>query len=274
MKWRGAACLAWLLVGCGSAAPEPLLLASTTSTEDSGLLDVLLPAFQQADPRYQVRLLAVGSGEALALGRRGDADVLLVHAPAAEEEFMTAGHGRSRRAAMSNDFVLLGDASDPARIRGSRDVVDALARIARAKAQFISRGDQSGTHVKERELWRAAGLDSLALRGPGGVRGWYVEVGQGMADALRVAHETGSYVLSDRGTFLALSDGLRLEVLVEGDPRLRNPYSVIVAQAAKNGVGAEAFANWITGSEAQDLIARFGRDRFGQPLFFPETGPR
>ena len=273
MKRRGAACLAWLLVACGSAAPEPLLLASTTSTEDSGLLDVLLPAFQHAHPNYQIRLLAVGSGEALALGRRGDADVLLVHSPAAEEAFMTAGHGRSRRAVMSNDFVLLGDASDPARIRGSRDVVDALSRIAHAKAQFISRGDQSGTHVKERELWRAAGLDSLILRGPG-VRGWYVEVGQGMADALRVAHETGSYVLSDRGTFLALSDGLRLEVLVEGDPRLRNPYSVIVAQAAKNGVGAEAFADWITGNEAQQLIARFGRDRFGQPLFLPETGLR
>jgi tungstate transport system substrate-binding protein len=269
-----AAFLIWLLLaGCGRQ-PEPLVLASTTSTEDSGLFDVLLPAFERTHPNYQIKLLAVGSGEALALGRRGDADVLLVHSPAAEAAFMKAGHGSSRRAVMSNDFVLLGDSVDPAGIRGGRDAVVALSRIAQTRARFISRGDQSGTHVKERELWLAAGRDTPGLSARGELREWYVEVGQGMADALRVANETRSYVLSDRGTYLALSGGLRLNVLVEGDPRLRNPYSVIVAQQAKNPVGAEVFAQWITGEEAQERIAGFGRDRFGQPLFFPDSETR
>lgn len=262
-----------LLTGCGAQQPEPLILASTTSTDDTGLFDVLQPAFERTHANYQVKLLAVGSGEALALGRRGDADVLLVHSPAAEAEFMEAGYGTSRRAVMYNDFVLLGDSVDAAGIRGIGDVAAAFSQIAQARARFISRGDQSGTHMKERELWLAAGRDTSALSARE-LGTWYVEVGQGMADALRVASETRSYVLSDRGTYLALSSGLRLQVLVEGDARLRNPYSVIVTRQAKNRAGAEAFAQWITGKEAQDLIASFGRDRFGQSLFFTGTGTR
>jgi tungstate transport system substrate-binding protein len=266
--WLFAICV----IGCGQPDSQPIVLASTTSTEDSGLFGVLLPVFAATHPKYQVKLLAVGSGEALELGRRGDADVLLVHSPEAEARFEAEGHAVSRRQVMYNDFVLLGDSSDSARIRGQRDVAVGLAAIATARARFVSRGDQSGTHAKELELWRASGSDPSALAAGGAANAnWYVQVGQGMAESLRVANERHAYILSDRGTYLAMSSGLQLQVLVEGDPRLRNPYSVIVVKRAKNAEGARAFAEWITGAQAQSLIRDFGRARFGRPLFVPDA---
>jgi tungstate transport system substrate-binding protein len=239
------------------------VLASTTSTEDSGLFDVLLPAFQQAYPQYRVQLVAVGSGEALRLGRRGDADVLLVHSPAAESMFVADGHAQSRASVMTNDFVLLGPPSDPAQLSGGHDAVAALQRIAARRAPFVSRGDSSGTHVKEIALWRAAGVD------PESTSPWRIEVGQGMGETLHIASEREGYTLSDRSTWLAQSPTLQLKLLVEGDPRLQNPYSVIVVRNARNGAGARAFAGWVTSAAGQHVIAEFGRARFGRPLFKP-----
>lgn len=222
-----------------------------------------MPAFRRADPRFRVRAIAVGSGEALRLGARGDADVLLVHSPRAEEEFMAAGFGESRRHVMSNDFVLVGPPDDPAEVRGLGDAAAALRRIAEARAPFVSRGDESGTHAKERELWAAAGI---APAGP-----WYLEAGQGMGAVLVLANERGAYTLSDRGTYLTLRDQLRLTVLVEGDDRLKNEYSVIVVAGAANAEGARAFADWLISEEAQRLIGAFGVERYGRPLFVPST---
>ncbi|HSL70812.1 MAG TPA: substrate-binding domain-containing protein [Longimicrobiales bacterium] len=257
--------------GC-AASVESVVLASTTSTEDSGLFDVLIPAFEAAHPKLRVMVVAVGSGEALAIGRRGDADVLLVHSPAAESTFVAEGHGHSRRAVMTNDFVLVGDSADAARVRGLRDAAAAFRRIAAARARFVSRGDRSGTHTKELELWQAAGVAPIDSARPTSEESrWYVEVGQGMGETLRIANETGAYTLSDRGTYLALRNSLALPVLVEGDARLQNPYSVIVVRRARNPTGGQAFAEWIVGNEAQRLIGEFGTDRFGQPLFRPTT---
>ena len=257
--------LLWLLLaltGCGTAPTTSLVLASTTSTEDSGLFGELLPAFERANPRYDIKLIAAGSGEALAIGRRGDADVLLVHSPAAESTFMTDGFGESRASVMVNEFVLAGSASDSAAVRGLTDVAVAFQQIARAQARFLSRGDSSGTHVKELQLWAAA---AVPIRD----RSWYSDVGQGMGETLRMASEQQAYTLTDRGSYLALASGLRLELLVQGDRRLANPYSVIVVRSAKNASGARAFAEWITGTEGQRVIGDFGRDRFGAPLFEP-----
>jgi tungstate transport system substrate-binding protein len=253
------ALLALSLPSCGQ--PRELILASTTSTVDSGLLDVLIPAFERTHEDVRIKVIGVGSGEAMALGRRGDADILLVHSPAEEEAFMAAGHGRRREPVMANDFVIAGPPDDPARIRGEPSVIEALRRIAAQDAPFISRGDGSGTHRKEQGLWEAAGA-SPASRS---------EVGQGMGEALTIASERGAYVLSDRGTYLALSDYLRLEVLSEGDPLLSNPYTVITVADSRNAVNADAFADWLTSPEAAELIGAFGVERFGQPLFFPAT---
>ena len=270
MRARTWAALALVLAlfGCRARAPQSLVLASTTSTEDSGLFDVLLPAFERAHPAYRIKLVAVGSGEALALGRRRDADVLLVHSPAAEKTFMADGHGVRRLAVMYNDFVLVGDSADRARTRGLSDIVEAFRRIAHAHARFAARGDQSGTHVKELALWREAGL---APASDSAAHTWYVDVGQGMGETLRIASETGAYTLTDRGTYLALRNTLHLVVLVQGDPRLRNPYSVIEVRGARNAAGARAFADWIVSPPAQQLIGALGRDRFAQPLFIPDA---
>ncbi|HEX7118144.1 MAG TPA: substrate-binding domain-containing protein [Longimicrobiales bacterium] len=256
-----------LVAACGAAdsAPGRLIIASTTSTEDSGLFEVLIPAFEAAHPGIDAVVIAVGSGEALALGRHGDADVLLVHSPAAESAFVAEGYGVDRRPVMYNDFVVVGPAADPAGIRGSRDAVRSLARIAEAGAPFVSRGDGSGTHARERALWRAAGID------PDG--SWYREAGQGMGDVLRIASEAGAYTLTDRGTYLFLRDRLALEVLVEGDARLRNDYSVILVDRAANPLAAAAFHAWIRGPAAQALIEGYGADRFGRPLFAPNATP-
>lgn len=263
----GTLALAACAAACADGERAAVVLASTTSTEDSGLFDVLIPAFEAAHPAYRVRVLAVGSGQALELGRRGDADVLLAHAPAAESLFVAQGYGEARRPVMYNDLVLVGPAADPAAVDGLADAAAALARIADAGAAFISRGDDSGTHRKEQELWRAAGRAARSARGAG-----YLEAGQGMGEVLRVAAEKGAYTLADRSTFLALRR-LPLRVLVEGDPRLTNPYGVIVVRAAHDRAGGRAFADWITSPAGQAVLRGYGSERFGQPLFVPGAPP-
>lgn len=266
-RWRQIPAPVALVLSAACAAGdrpgdvEQVVLASTTSTEDSGLFDQLIPAFEESHPGLDVVVIAVGSGEALELGRRKDADVLLVHAPAAESAFVARGHGTDRRRVMYNDFVIVGPAADPAGVRELDDAAEALRRIAATGAPFISRGDDSGTHKKELALWRAAGVS------PAGA--WYREAGQGMGDVLRIAAERRAYALADRATCLFLREALQLEVLVEGDERLINPYGVIAVAGARNLAGARAFRDWITGPEGQALIARYGAERFGRPLFIP-----
>lgn len=246
--------------------PSDVILATTTSVQDSGLLDLLVPAFERATG-YQLKPIAVGTGEALGLGRRGEADVLLVHAPAAEQAFLAQGYGATRRQIMHNDFVLVGPAADPAGARGSPSPGEALARIARAGAPFISRGDESGTHKLERTLWEQV---RVIPRGR-----WYIEAGQGMGGVLRLADERDAYTLTDRGTYLALRQGLRLVVLVDGHASLVNPYSVITLSPARfprvNHPGGQAFAAFLASAQAQAIIREFGRERFGQPLFVPDV---
>lgn len=258
----------WMLAGCGGPAAGPsaersLILATTTSTQDSGLLDELIPAFT-ADTGWQVKTVAVGSGAAIELGRRGEADVLLVHSPAAEREFVAEGTAGERAIVMHNDFVLLGPAADPAGINGL-PVAEAMAAIARSGAVFVSRADGSGTHARELALWEQAGLT------PRGA--WYQETGQGMGATLRVAADKGAYTLSDRATHLSQPGGLA--VLNEGDAGLLNVYHVIeMTTRAGDRVqpdGAAAFADWITGGSAQQRIGEFGRAEFGQPLFVPDA---
>jgi tungstate transport system substrate-binding protein len=240
-----------------------LVVASTTSTEDSGLFAVMLPAFEKANPQYAIRLIAVGTGQALELGRRKDADVLLVHAPAAESEFVSKGYGVRRCLVMYNDFVIVGPVTDPAHVRGTRDAVAALRSIASGRAQFVSRGDDSGTHKKEKSLWEEA---HIVPSGP-----WYLSAGQGMGEVLTIASEKGAYTLSDRGTYLAVREHNALEILVEGDRRLVNQYGVIPVMNARNPKGAAAFASWITSVEGQHVIGDFGVAKFGQPLFIPNA---
>lgn len=244
---------------------SPLILATTTSTQDTGLLDVLIPEFEKTQP-YQVKVIAVGTGEALRMGERGDADVLLVHAPEAEKAFMDRGLGKTRKPVMHNDFVLLGPASDPAQVKGT-DAVAAFKKIAEAKASFVSRADQSGTHKKELTLWKEAGIKP---NGP-----WYIEAGQGMGECLRIAHEKNAYILADRGTWLAFQKKLALTLLVEGDPKLQNPYHVIVVNPEVhprvNVQGAEAFVQFITSPPIQQMIHQFGQTEYGEPLFVPDA---
>lgn len=251
-----------------------LRLATTTSTADSGLLEVLLPEFEQ---RYQaeVEVIAVGTGQALALGERGDVDVLLVHARARELAFVAAGHGVNRQDVMYNDFILVGPPDDPAQVAGSESAAAALAAIARAQAPFASRGDESGTHLKELELWQAAG------HGPWGGQPWYHSLGQGMGETLLSAQELGAYTLVDRGTFLAMQAQLPTLILLVGgasiaenpDPSLYNLYGVIALNPARHpsvqAALAEDFITWLTSAESQSLIGAFGQARFGQPLFYP-----
>lgn len=248
------------------AIPE-LILATTTSTRDSGLLDVLLPLFEE-QTGFTVKMVAVGTGEALKMGEEGNADVLLVHAPASELELMDKGFGLSRDLIMHNDFVIVGPADDPAGIKGLTSVNEAFAKIAETKSVFVSRGDDSGTNKKELAIWAAANIT------PEGA--WYVESGQGMGDTLRIASEKIGYTLTDRATYLAQSDTLALDIDVEGDPTLLNIYHVIVVNPEKwpavNVDGAKAFAAFLTSPETQAVIGQFGVDKFGAPLFFPDAG--
>jgi tungstate transport system substrate-binding protein len=269
-----AALAALALASCGgdgddgeghSAAPPDrgtMLLATTTSTRDPGLLDELLPSFER-ESGCSVKTLAVGSGQAMELGERGDADVLLVHSPEAEREFMADGHGASRAAVMHNDFVILGPADDPAGIEQRENAPSALARIAREEAAFASRGDDSGTHAKELSLWEEAGVD------PAG--SWYVETGQGMGETLTIADQRQAYTVSDRGTYLA-TDNLDSELLVEGGEALLNPYHVIVVRGEDVNVEcAREFSTWITSAPVQEEIGAFGRAEYGEPLFVPDA---
>ncbi len=248
------------------AANKSLILATTTSTQDSGLLDVLVPLFEK-QTGYTVKVVAVGTGAALRMGERGDADVLLVHAPPAEEKFMAAGYGIDRHYVMYNDFVIVGPAQDPAHLRGMKDAVAAFKKIAQAKVLWISRGDDSGTNKKEKILWKAAGIDVKAIAS----QPWYQESGQGMGATLRIASEKDGYTLTDRSTYLNLKSTLHLDILVQGDPRLHNVYHVIVVNPKKhpdiNLKGAEAFVDFITSPQIQDVIRSYGVDKFGQPLF-------
>ncbi len=256
--------------GEGTKVGGEIILATTTSTADTGLLDVLLPAFTKKTGT-QVKPIAVGSGEAFKMGIQGEADVLLVHAPADEESFVAAGFGMDRKPVMYNYFVVVGPKNDPAGIKGLTSAAEALKRIAAAKATFVSRGDDSGTNKKELKLWKGAGIEPKGS--------WYVDTGQGMGETLRIASEKKGYTLSDTGTYIATKESLQLVALVEKNKDLLNAYSVIVINPKKfpkvNVAGTRAFAQWITSAEGQDLIGRFGVEKFGAALFTPdaETGP-
>ncbi len=255
------------LAGVVAAQPRAVVLATTTSTQDSGLLELLVPMFEK-ESGYSVRTVAVGTGQALALGDRGEADVVLVHAPALEREYLARGHLVNRRLVMHNDFVVVGPPGDPAGIAGMARAAAALGRIAARGARFVSRGDESGTHAKEKALWRAAGLTP---RGD-----WYIESGQGMGTTLVLASEKGAYTLSDRATYLAFRRRLRLDVVVEGDAPLLNVYHVLEVDPTRfprvNGAGGRAFADFLVSPRIQAVIGRFGAERSGQPLFVPDAG--
>ncbi len=259
-----AAVAAALPSGCSGVGRSELILATTTSVQDSGLLEGLVSMFERGHP-YSVKVVAVGSGAALEMARKGEADVLLVHSPEGEMELMRQGYGIERAAVMHNHFIVVGPPADPAGIRGASDAIDAFRRIAAGSHSFVSRGDGSGTHIKEMSVWSAAGIS------PSG--SWYAESGKGMGDTLRVASEMEAYTLTDLGTWLSVREGLGLELIVRGGGALLNEYSVIVVNPdrwpAVNAEGARAFASFVTDSEARDLIRTFGADRFGEPLFVP-----
>ncbi len=252
-----------------ASAPQPakeLVLATTTSTYDSGLLDAILPDFEQKTG-IKVDVVAVGTGQALKLGQSKDADVLLVHAKSREEQFVADGYAPFRKDVMYNDFVILGPSADPAGISGLTSAADAFRKIADARATFVSRGDNSGTHMKEMAIWQAAGVE------PAG--DWYESAGQGMGAVLTMANEQQAYTLSDRATYLSRRDGLDLDILVEGDPMLFNQYGVLPItqdQAHQDKFAAAmAFVDWITSPETQQLIAEFGKEQYGQQLFHPNA---
>jgi tungstate transport system substrate-binding protein len=247
--------------------PRDLILATTTSTQDSGLLDELIPIFEKKTG-IRVKTIAVGTGEALKMSGRGDADVVLAHAPAKEQKYVDDGSIVNRKLVMHNDFLIVGPAADPARVSGMPKAADALADIARAQAGFVSRGDESGTHFREKGLWALAKVE------PAG--DWYVEAGQGMGATLLIASQKQAYTLVDRGTFLAMRDKVDLVPLVEGDGLLRNLYSVSEVNPERfpkvNHAGARAFSDFLLDPETQKRIGGFGVERFGQPLFFPDAG--
>ena len=273
MTWRRmaialglAALLAMAAVSCGGG--KEIILATTTSTQDSGLLDELLPLFEK-EGGYKVKVIAVGSGQALAMADRGDADAVLVHAPSSEQELVDKGSVVNRQLVMHNDFVIVGPAADPAGIKGMKSATEALTTIADQGATFISRGDDSGTDKLEKSLWEKAGLS------PQG-QGWYEESGQGMGVTLQITNQRGAYTISDRGTYLAQSPNLDLEVLVEGDPVLLNVYHVMQVNPERfsrvNAQGGEAFIEFMVSADTQKTIGDFGVDKFGQPLFVPDAG--
>jgi tungstate transport system substrate-binding protein len=262
------ATVALFFVACGSGGGEELILATTTSTYDSGLLDELVPLFEDQND-YNVKIISVGTGQALEMGRRGDADVLLVHAPSSELELVDEGAAINRQLVMHNDFVILGPAADPAGIASARDALEALDLIASAGEPFFSRGDDSGTNKLELALWDELGTD------PSG-ESWYEETGQGMGATLQIVNQRAGYTISDRGTYLSLSDDLDLDVLFEGDPRLLNIYHVMQVNPDMfddiNAEGAAAFVDFMVGDEAQGVIETFRVEEFGEPLFVPDAG--
>jgi len=252
---------------CGDSKKD-VILATTTSTQDSGLLDVLVPAFEKQSD-YHVKVIAVGTGQALEMGTRGDADVLLVHAPSSEKEFMDAGNGVNRQLVMHNDYVIVGPEDDPAHIKSAADAHAAMQAIADAGGSFISRGDDSGTNKFELKLWKDLNIDPKSLDN-------YEETGQGMGATLQVAGQKNAYTISDRGTFLAYEDKVALVIDFEDDPPLLNVYHVIEVNPAKfdklNVEGAKAFAAFMIAPATQELIGTFGVDKYGQALFTPDAG--
>ncbi|OGC22329.1 tungsten ABC transporter substrate-binding protein [candidate division WOR-1 bacterium RIFOXYB2_FULL_42_35] len=263
--------LAWLLLVLFLfsapllAASKSIILATTTSTVDSGLLDVLIPIFEK-QTGYKVLTIGVGSGMAMAMGKRGEADVLLVHSPKAEEALVAGGFGINRRAVMHNDFVLLGPLDDPAGVKSLNGAKAAFGKIASGGVFFISRGDKSGTHAKELSVWPAKTVLSNL---------WYLESGQGMGATLMIASQKKAYTLSDRATYLSFKDKVKLVILSEGDTALLNPYHVIEVNPAKftkvNAEGARAFSDFIVSPAIQKVIAEFGKEQFGGSLFFPDA---
>jgi tungstate transport system substrate-binding protein len=267
----GLALLLCLVSTVTAQAPgsRVVILSTTTSTQDSGLLDVLVPLFEKQSG-YSVKTISVGTGQALALAARGEADVTLAHAPATEKKYVAEGKLHTRRLVMYNDFLLIGPDADPARVRGEASVTAALKRIADTQARFVSRGDKSGTHTLELALWKAAGIT------PGAP--WYIESGQGMGATLGIANDRQGYTLTDRATMLAFARRVDLRPMVEGDKLLLNIYSVMEVNPANgpkvNAVGGKAFADFMLTAETQAVIRNFGVDRYGQPLFVPIAGKK
>ena len=261
--------LATLIAAFPAGAQEKfIVVASTTSTEQSGLFGYLLPLFQKKTGT-QVRVVALGTGQALDLARRGDADVVFVHAKSAEEKFLAEGHGVKRFPVMYNDFVLIGPKADPAKIAGGRDILAALKKVKSAGAPFVSRGDRSGTHIAELALWKLAGIDIEKDKGP-----WYKDTGQGMGPALNTASAMNAYILADRGTWISFKNRGSLGIVVEGDKRLFNQYGVMLVNPAKHpsvkkDLG-QAFVDWVVSPEGQKAIA--GYKIGGEQLFFPNAG--
>lgn len=255
-----------------NAAPKQknIILATTTSTQDTGLLDVLIPIFEK-QTGYFVKTIAVGSGQAMAMGQKGEADVMLVHSPDAEKKFVVDGFGINRQLVMHNDFVIVGPDADQAKIKGTKTATESFKKVAAAEALFLSRGDNSGTNSQEKKLWKAAGVN------PEGQK-WYQQTGLGMGQTLNVTAEKKGYTLADRGTYLAMKKNLNLNILVEGDAALLNIYHVIEVNSAKwpkaNAAGAKAFADFMISKKTQGIIKTFGVDKFGSPLFFPDAGKK
>lgn len=274
-----AICLAISITGCASnkikedtsskqlPSNKSLILAMTTSIEDSGLLEVLIPAFENKTG-YKVKTVSVGTGQALALAKKGEADALLVNSPKAEKEVVASGEIVNRKLVMHNDFVFVGPTSDSAKIKGKKDAIEALTLIAQNKALFVSRADDSGTNKLEKSLW------SLANITPGG--DWYQEAGAGMGQTLKITEEKQGYTIADRATYIDQKKNLSLEILTEGDPKLLNLYHVMEVNPEKfskvNEEGAKAFSNFLLSKEGQDLLAAYGKDKFGQPLYFVDGG--
>jgi len=261
--------LAALMAALPAVAQEKfIVVASTTSTEQSGLFGHILPAFQKKTG-VQVRVVALGTGQALDLARRGDADVVFVHARSAEEKFLAEGHGVKRYPVMYNDFVLIGPKSDPAKVAGGKDILEALKKVKSAAAPFVSRGDRSGTHIAELDLWKLAGIDIAKDKGP-----WYKDTGQGMGPALNTASAMNGYILSDRGTWISFKNRGDLVIEVEGDKRLFNQYGVMLVNPEKHpNVKKEfgqAFVDWVISPEGQRAIAEYKIG--GEQLFFPNAG--
>jgi len=278
-----------VLPGCGAkqatttpsttAVPTPtnpqIIMASTTSTRDSGLMDVLIPIFEK-ETGYTLKPVYVGTGAAIQMGQQGNADVVLVHAPSLEKPFMDSGAGIKRTLVMHNDFIIVGPPSDPAGIKGMTSASGAFQKIANAQLKFYSRGDKSGTDTAEKAIWKSIGITVAdnSTSNPS----WYIEggTGTGMLDLLRIASEKNGYTMTDRATYLANQSVLGLDVMVQGDPGLLNIYHVIEVNPemfpAVNSAGAEAFIKFMVSKEAQDIIAKFGLDKYGQPLFFADAG--